>query len=127
MNGEHDPDENPCLDEIISGASISVLCWLSEAEEKLDGQFGDGFAVKHPAAVAGYMSACATIYHAERINDAAHKISRALLGIMDSLGGLSQPMQSERLAGIETELYRLANVAGDAMQTWTARRSDGGK
>lgn len=127
MTGEHDPDENPCLDEIISGASISVLCWLTEAEEKLNGEFGDGFAVKHPVAVAGYMSACATIYHAERINDAAHKISRALLGIADLLDGLSQPMQAERLAGIETELYRIANVAGDVLQTREARRGDGGK
>lgn len=126
MNGEHDPDENPCLDEIISGASISVLCWLSEAEEKLNGEFGDGFAAKHPAAVAGYMNACATIYHAERINDAAHKISRALLAIADSIGELSQPMQTERLAGIENELYRLANKAGDALEM-VARRGDGGE
>lgn len=126
MNGEHDPDENPCLDEIISGASISVLCWLSEAEEKLNGEFGDGFAAKHPAAVAGYMNACAMIYQAERINDAAHKISRALLAIADSLGELSQPMQAERLAGIENELYRLANKAGDALEM-VARRGDGGE
>jgi len=126
MNGEHDPDENPSLDEIISIAPVDVLCWLSEAEEKVDGQFGTGYAEKHPAAVAGFVNACAAVYQAERMNDAAQKISRALLSVADSLAGLSQPMQNERLAGIENELYRLANKAGDALEM-AARRGDGGE
>ena len=57
-------------------------------------------------------------------------IHRSAAEISGSIDELSQPMQTERLAGIENELYRLANKAGDAFMVWTdpARRktrSDG--
>lgn len=125
MNGEHDPDENPCLDEIESTAPSAVHFWLGEADALIDGHYGSDYAEKHPAVVAGFVTACAMVYQAERMNDAAHKISRALLSVADSIGGLSQPMQSERLAGIENELYRLANKAGDALEMMAGRGNGG--
>ncbi len=126
MNGEHDPDENPSLDEIESVAPSAVSFWLTEADALIDAHYGSDYAAKHPAVVAGFVNACAMVYQAERVNDAARKISRALLGIADSLEGLSQPMQNERLAGIETELFRLANKAGEAIETLSGR-SNGSK
>ena len=35
-------------------------------------------------------------------------------GVIDSLDGLGKPMLIERLAGIESELFRIANAARDA-------------
>lgn len=51
-------------------------------------------------------------------------IRRSADEISDFIGELSQPMQTERLAGIENELHRLANKAGDAFMALTdpARR-----
>lgn len=124
MNGEHDPDENPCLDEIESTAPSAVSFWLGEADTFIDGEYGRDYAEKHPAVVAGFLTACAMVYQAERMNDAAHKVNRALLAIADSLEGLRDPMMGERAAGIENELHRIANAAGDAFMVLTdpARR-----
>jgi hypothetical protein len=119
MNGEHDPDENPCLDEIESTAPSAVSFWLGEAETRIDGHFGRDYAEKHPAVVSGFIAACATVYQAERINDAAHKVNRALFAVADALETLRDPMMSERAAGIENELYRIANTAGDAFMVLT--------
>lgn len=34
----------------------------------IDGKFGDGYAAKHPAVLAGCMQACAVFYLAERLS-----------------------------------------------------------
>lgn len=47
-------------------------------------------------------------------------IRRSADEISDFIGELPQPMQLERLAGIENELYRLADKAGDALMLLTA-------
>lgn len=51
-------------------------------------------------------------------------------GVTDSLDCLREPMLIERLAGIENELYRLAEIARGGPDGWlpsAGRRSDGRK
>jgi hypothetical protein len=51
-------------------------------------------------------------------------------GVIDSLDGLREPMLIERLAGIESELYRLAEIARGGPDGWlpsAGGRSDGRK
>ena len=51
-------------------------------------------------------------------------------GVIDSLDGLREPMLIERLAGIESELYRLAEIASGGPAGWlpsAGGRSDGRK
>lgn len=115
----HDPDQSPSLDEIESHAAVAVHLWLGEAIEALDERFGTGYAEKHAPAVAGFMSACAIYYQAERMVDAADMIRRELSGLDDAIRESRDSVMIERLAGVENELYRLANTAGDAFMTWT--------
>lgn len=49
------------------------------------------------------------------------EICNRIEGVADALDGLREPMLIERLAGIETELYRLANIASDAHACQGAR------
>lgn len=58
-------------------------------------------------------------------------ICNRIEGVYDALERLREPMLIERLAGIENELYRLANVASDVqtdgMFSPGGGRGDGGK
>jgi hypothetical protein len=51
------------------------------------------------------------------------EICNRIEGVVDTLEGLREPMLIERLAGIETELYRLAEIAN--MGCHTGGRSNG--
>lgn len=59
------------------------------------------------------------------------EICNRIEGIYDAINELREPILIERLAGIEQELYRLANVASDAQDAGTFSpakgRSDGRK
>lgn len=109
---EHDSDKNPGLDEIESLAAVAARFWLAEAEQAIEEEVAD--AKRFPAGILGVQIAAAIHYQAERQVDAAAKIRDGLLAVADALQGIREPMQIERLAGIENELYRLANVASDA-------------
>lgn len=127
---EHDPNTNPSLNEIESNAVVVAHFWLHEAERAL---IDERIAPKcEAAAMKGFMQAAAMSYLAERQIDAAEKIRDGLLAVADALQCLREPAMIERVAGIETELHRLANTAGDAFMVLTdpARRKgrgDGGK
>lgn len=58
-------------------------------------------------------------------------ICNRIEGVIDSLDGLREPMLIERLAGIETELFRIANAARDAesraAETFHAKRRGNGR
>ena len=57
-------------------------------------------------------------------------ICNRIEGVVDALEGLREPMLIERLAGIESELYRLAEIARGGPDGWlpsAGRRSDGRK
>lgn len=107
----HDHDQNPSLDEIESQAPLAVGFWLEQAEAAVRAQSGAGEAEKHPAVVAAFMAACATVYAAERQVDAADRIRDGLLAVADAMPSSGGPLLLERLAGIESELYRVANYA----------------
>jgi hypothetical protein len=53
---------------------------------------------------------------AATLRHVTHELCNRIEGIYDALSTLSDPMLTERLAGIENELYRLANVASDAQR-----------
>lgn len=58
-------------------------------------------------------------------------ICNRIEGVFDALDGLREPMLIERLAGIETELFRIANAARDAesraAETFHAKRRGNGR
>jgi len=60
------------------------------------------------------------------------EVCNRIEGVVDALDGLREPMLIERLAGIENELFRIANAARDAESRaaeafHAKRRSDGRK
>jgi hypothetical protein len=55
------------LERLEDGAMQSVYELLDDAIDLIDGKFGDGYAAKHPALLAGFMQAHATFYLAERL------------------------------------------------------------
>lgn len=76
MIGEHDPDQNPALDEIESMAAVAARFWLSEAEQAVcDQRIAPSCEA---AAMQGFMLAAAINYAAERQMDAAQVIAEAL-------------------------------------------------
>lgn len=105
---QHDPDINPLLDEIASRAADPIGSWLIECEDRIDTQFGAGCAEKHPGAVAALANACATVY-------AAHLIADYLGSIANGIETAADARIAERLAGIETEIHQLVNLAADAI------------
>lgn len=58
-------------------------------------------------------------------------ICNRIEGVADALEGLREPMLIERLAGIETELFKIANAARDAesraAETFHAKRRGNGR
>lgn len=129
MSGERNPARNRNLDEIESMATAAATFWLSDAESAVNSQFGGGYAEKHPAVVAGYVSACAVVYQTERANDAAERIRDGLLAVADALQSAGDPRIGVGAIGIAEELHRLANTAADAFMVLTKpagkTRSDG--
>ena len=109
----HDPDQNPLLDTLATQAPVWPKFWLGEAEAAIDEELGAGYAEKHPALIAGFLTACATVY-------AAHLIENAIGCAADRTPAGDHPTSRQAddvmgsLRGIEQELFRLANAAGDA-------------
>lgn len=74
----HDPEQNPSIDEILSGAPLAVTFWLGEAEQILNDRFGPAFAEKNPEILAGFLAASVKFYAAERAIDAASMLAEAI-------------------------------------------------
>ena len=53
------------------------------------------------------------------ISAALSRVYDGCLTVADEVGSAIPSILIERLAGVENELYRLANTAGDAFMTWT--------
>lgn len=104
----HDPDDNPLLDNLAQLAPSSLSFWLTEAESAINGQFGGDYAERHPAAVAGYLNACATVYQ-------AHLLADHLASVSNAIAMLPGGTVTERLAGIEVALDQLAELARRAV------------
>lgn len=56
------------LSEIETEATTTAVSFMESADSWIDGQFGAGYAEKHPTLVAGFMQACAIVYLAERVS-----------------------------------------------------------
>lgn len=83
---------------------------------------------------------CAELEHvSESIDDVANNTESAevqlynrIEGVSDAIDRIREPLLLKRLEGIETELYRLANIASDAQMSGAFSpckkgRGDGGK
>lgn len=55
------------FEQLEDAAMQTVYGSLDAALDLVDGKFGDGYAAKHPALLAGLMQAHATFYLAERL------------------------------------------------------------
>lgn len=56
------------ITEIETAAVQSVADVLDTLHDWVDGKFGEGYAAKHPAMLAGCVQACAVFYLAERLS-----------------------------------------------------------
>jgi hypothetical protein len=56
------------LTQLEDAAVQSVYGYLDTLQDLVDGKFGEGYAAKHPAMLAGCVQACAIFYLAERLS-----------------------------------------------------------
>lgn len=56
------------LTQIEDASVIAVSDVLDDLHDLVDGKFGEGYAAKHPAMLAGCVQACAIFYLAERLS-----------------------------------------------------------
>lgn len=73
------------LSDIEAEATTAAVSFLESAESWIDGQFGAGYAEKHPAMVAGYMQACAMVYQAQRIGRSMDDLAAGLRASADAV------------------------------------------
>ena len=72
----------------IEGLAIDTAgAMLESAEAVIDTQFGTGYAERHPALVAGFVQACAMVYHAERAGGAQNELANEVEGIQLQISG----------------------------------------
>ena len=75
------------VSDIESLAIETVAMMLESAESVVDTQFGAGYAERHPALVAGFVQACAMVYHAERAGGAQNELANEVEGIQLQISG----------------------------------------
>lgn len=63
------------FDTLMSQAPSTIALYLGDAVEKIDGQFGDGYADEHPELVGQFIIACSNDLSASLI---AQQITSAL-------------------------------------------------
>lgn len=73
------------LNSLATEAITTASDFLEAAESWVDNQFGNGYAEKHPAVVAGFLHACAQVYQAHRVALSLDEVAAALGTFADVL------------------------------------------
>lgn len=103
---------------LMRQASMTVDVYLSEAVERIDRRFGDGYAAKNPALVGAFIQAAsmdfAGSYIAQQMEDG---ISCAGSEIARVLGDVAENVRSDHplMAGTVGELSAAIQAAGEAI------------
>jgi hypothetical protein len=66
---------------LMRQAWMTAADYMDNAVREIDAKFGQGYAEKNPALVAGFMQAAASDFHAAAVGVGAQRISEALDGI----------------------------------------------
>ncbi|MDK9704010.1 MAG: hypothetical protein OEL20_12810 [Sulfuritalea sp.] len=99
------------ITQLEDAAMQSVYESLGTLQDLIDGKFGEGYAAKHPAMLAGCVQACATFYLAERLSGdtaltdnlatVADLLATRLDTLDDAVDGLLERERGELIGGGE--------------------------
>ena len=118
MSREANPE---LIEDEAFGATLRAM---DEGVDVIDEFFGDGYAKKNPVLLGAFIQSYATNRMVWQLEPLA-EIVKAVDDLESSVRGIDNPMHIERLAGIENELYRLANLASDFIEHRRERGNHG--
>lgn len=69
----------------MNQAPATIDFYFSKAINKIDTEFGEGYAKNHPELVAAYLQACVSDYRASRMEVVGNELNAALRDISGSI------------------------------------------
>lgn len=111
-------DITASLETLVRQAPLTVGVYLSEAVERIDRQFGTGYAAKNPALVGAFLQAASMDFVGSVIAQQVREgIESAGEGIALALGDVSENVRSDHplMAGNLNTLASAIQYAGEAI------------